>query len=119
MSSVSIVKASPDSKREFSVVTMLEEEEPSASATVKEEGKIGETSDLQDSKFDVSPIVSKRRDSVSGSVQTTTQDKELSTVQIVPSVSQGKDDIVEINDIKEVNHDENKQGDGRDEGRMT
>ena len=99
MSSVSIVKASPDSKREFSVVTMLEEEEPSILATKEEETKTGETSDLKKEleKVDISPVVTKRGyNSVSGSVQTTTLDKELSTVLVVPSVSQGEDDIVEM-----------------------
>ncbi|KAJ3588196.1 hypothetical protein NHX12_011790 [Muraenolepis orangiensis] len=72
MSSVSIFKASPDSAREFSVVTMLEEEEPSVSPTIKEE------------------TINMREDSAdSGSLETMRQDKELSTVLIVPSVNQG------------------------------
>ncbi|CAL8267690.1 unnamed protein product [Boreogadus saida] len=107
MSSVSIVKASPDNKREFSVVTMLEEEEPSI-LTTKEE--TGETSDLKKDleKVDISPTVTKTGySSVSGSVQTTTLDKELSTVLVVPSVSQGKDDIVEMKDLQEVVQDDN------------
>ncbi|CAL8300997.1 unnamed protein product [Arctogadus glacialis] len=107
MSSVSIVKASPDRKREFSVVTMLEEEEPSI-LTTKEE--TGETSDLKKDleKVDISPTVTKTGySSVSGSVQTTTLDKELSTVLVVPSVSQGKDDIVEMKDLQEVVQDDN------------
>ncbi|CAL8264359.1 unnamed protein product [Lota lota] len=111
MSSVSIVKASPDSKREFSVVTMLEEEEPFLSATKEEEEtKIGETSDLKKdlAKVDISPIITKRGySSVSGSVHTTTQDNELSTVHVVPPVNQGKDDIVEMKDLKEVTQDDN------------
>ena len=98
MSSVSNVKASPDRKREFSVVTMLEEEEPSI-LTTKEEN--GETSDL---KKDVTKT---GYASVSGSVQTTTLDKELSTVLVVPSVSQGIDDIVEMKDLQEVVQDDN------------
>ena len=107
MSSVSNVKASPDRKREFSVVTMLEEEEPSI-LTTKEEN--GETSDLKKDleKVDISPTVTKTGyASVSGSVQTTTLDKELSTVLVVPSVSQGIDDIVEMKDLQEVVQDDN------------
>lgn len=120
VSSVSIVKASPDSKREFSVVTMLEEEEPSESAKTKDkETKTLETSDLDSAKVDVSPSVSKRGDSsVSVSIETVAQDKQLSTVHVVPSVSQGMDDIVELKDVKEVKQDENQQEDGRDDGKQ-
>ena len=110
MSGVSIVKASPDSKREFSVVTMLEEEEPSISATKEEDTKPGETADLKEDleKIDISPTVTKRGySSVSGSVQTTMLDNELSTVLVVPSVSQGKDDIVGMKDLQEVVEDDN------------
>lgn len=110
VSSVYIVKASPDSKREFSVVTMLEEEEPSDSATMKDkETKTRETSDVDSAKVDVSPSVSKRQDSsVSGSLQTVAQDKGLSTVHLVPPPRQGKEDLVEMKDITEVKQDENQ-----------
>jgi len=120
VSSVSIVKASPDSKREFTVVTMLEEEEPSESAKTKDkETKTLETSDLDSAKVDVSPSVSKRGDSsVSVSIETLAQDKQLSTVRVVPSVSQGMDDIVELKDVKEVKQDENQEEDGRDDGKQ-
>lgn len=79
ISSVTIVKARPDSKREFSVVTMLEAAESSASAAGKAEAQTGATSDQSAeslAKVGVHP--------------TTSLGKECS--KSGPTVSQEKDD---------------------------
>lgn len=78
VSSVTIVKASPDSKREFSVVTMVEETEQDAS----EKRQTGET------------VLSStgKPENLRG---------ETSGAEIKPSVSQDKDDMVEMEDIKD------------------
>lgn len=78
VSSVTIVKASPDSKREFSVVTMVEETEQDASP----KGQRGQTL-LPSTRQPESPR------------------GEPSVADMKPSVSQDKDDMVEMEDIRD------------------
>ncbi|XP_030002312.1 RELT-like protein 2 [Sphaeramia orbicularis] len=78
VSSVTIVKASPDSKREFSVVTMVEETEQDAS----QKRQRAETF-------------------LSSTGEPESQRGETSGAEITPSVSQDKDDMVEMEDIKD------------------
>ncbi|XP_029918612.1 RELT-like protein 2 [Myripristis murdjan] len=75
-SRISTVKASPNSQREFSVVTMVEEEKPSVST----ESQTGETSELG---------------------TTGGQKEDPSTALVGLTVSQDKDDMVEMEDIQD------------------
>ncbi|XP_073343645.1 RELT-like protein 2 [Pagrus major] len=84
VSNVTIVKASPDSKREFSVVTMVEEEESSTY-------KVGISSaDSQGGKL-----------SASGVGQSEIQHGETSGAEDRPIIYQEKDDMVEMEDIRD------------------
>lgn len=89
ISSVAIVKASPDSKREFSVVTLLDEEEPSySSKDQKKEFAGGEEDSAVNQQGDFS---------VSG-------DKECgptSGAKVRPALCPEKDDLMEMDDIKD------------------
>lgn len=93
VSSMTIVKASPDSKREFSVVTMVREEESSTS--VKDQK--GQTPKLttESEKVGVNPTVGPSVE------QPITQSEETSGAAERPTVSQEKDDMVEMEDIKD------------------
>lgn len=75
-SRISTVKASPNSQREFSVVTMVEEEKPSVST----ESQTAETSELG---------------------TTGGQKEDPSTALVGLTVSQDKDDMVEMEDIQD------------------
>ncbi|XP_076595543.1 RELT-like protein 2 [Chaetodon auriga] len=100
VSHVTIIKASPDSKREFSVVTMMEDEESSTS--IKDQK--GETSELQveQEKAGISPAVGQGgRISVSGVGQAENQRGETSGTEHRPTASQEKDDMVEMEDIRD------------------
>lgn len=94
VSNVTIVKASPNSKREFSVATMVEEEE---SSTLTKDQK-GETSELgiKSEEMESSPTVS-------GVGQSESQHGDNSVTQDRPTVSQEKDDVVEMEDIRDCN----------------
>lgn len=92
ISNVAIIKASPDSKREFSVVTMVEEEESSSST--KDQKR--ETSQLR--------IESEKAEidsTVSDVVQPEIEHGENSATQDKQPASQEKDDMVEMEDIKD------------------
>lgn len=100
VSSVTVIKASPDSKREFSVVTMVEDGECSASAKDQK----AETSDLRaDSKeVGISPAVGQGgKVPVSGVGQPESQSRETSGAEDRPTTSQEKDDMVEMEDIRD------------------
>lgn len=92
VSNVTIFKASPNSKREFSVVTMVEEEESSTSTKDQQRG----TSELgvESEKVEISPTVSDVG-------QPESQHGENSGTQDRPTVSQDKDDMVEMEDIRD------------------
>uniref|UniRef100_A0A3P8S4L1 RELT like 2 n=1 Tax=Amphiprion percula TaxID=161767 RepID=A0A3P8S4L1_AMPPE len=77
MSSVTIVKASPDSRREFSVVPTVEEEEPS----VKEQ----------------TGLTSEQRGEVSGQPES----RERSGAEVKAALGQEKDDMMEMEDIRD------------------
>lgn len=86
ISNVTIVKASPDSRREFSVVTMVEEERDQQ----RETSNLGmelENADASPTVLDVG--------------QPPIQQGENSRSQDRPTVSQDKDDMVEMEDIKD------------------
>lgn len=93
ISNVIIIKASPDSKREFSVATMVEEEEESSSST-KDQKR--ETSQLR--------IESGKADIISTApdvVQPEIEHGENSATQDRQPVSQEKEDMVEMEDIRD------------------
>ncbi|XP_034739138.1 RELT-like protein 2 [Etheostoma cragini] len=101
-SSVTIVKASPDSKREFSVVTMVEEKESSTS--IKD--KIGSTSELRVESEKIIPGISpklSRGGEVYVSVvgQPESESGKTPVAEVSPRVCQEKDDMVEMEDIRD------------------
>lgn len=81
--SVTIVKASPGSKREFSVVTMVEREEPCTSPKDQE----GETSEPEAGKI--------------GSSSAVEQNGGVSGAEVQPTVGPERDDMVEMEDIRD------------------
>ncbi|XP_060935649.1 RELT-like protein 2 [Limanda limanda] len=95
INSMTIFKASPESKREFSVVTMMEDEE-STSLTKdqkKETCKVG----AEFEKVEFSPAVGLgEKFSVSGKGQTESQREETK-----PMLSQEKEEMVEMEDIRD------------------
>ncbi|KAM4622128.1 RELT-like protein 2 [Polymixia lowei] len=126
MSSVTIVKASPDSKREFSVVTMVDEEEPSISVR-KAEPQGGETSELwvesadvgvsQGGELSTSVVVQSegQRGETSPEVGSMEgQADEPSVVVVGPTLSQEKDDMVEMEDIRDCTV---REGEDRERGK--
>ncbi|XP_054453344.1 RELT-like protein 2 [Anoplopoma fimbria] len=100
ISSVTIVKASPDSKREFSVVTMMEQEVSSTS--IKEQK--GATSELrvESEKAGISPADGQGGELYVLAVgQRERQIEETPRAEVRPRVIQEKDDIVEMEDIRD------------------
>jgi len=100
ITSVTIVKASPDSKREFSVVTIVEKEESSSSI----KGQRGETSEhvFKLGKEEKSPAVCEQRGiSVFSAGQSESQSRETSGIEISPTLSQEKDVMMEMEEIKD------------------
>ncbi|CAJ1057972.1 RELT-like protein 2 [Xyrichtys novacula] len=94
--SITIVKASPDSKREFSVVTMVETDESSSSA----QGQAGQTSEMKAGSEEISPAVAQEREGfVSGVKGPDEQSEETSGSEIRQSAAQERDDMVEMEDI--------------------
>ncbi|XP_034399043.1 RELT-like protein 2 isoform X3 [Cyclopterus lumpus] len=91
INSVTIIKASPDSKREFSVVTLMEQEVSSTS--IKQQK--GATSELR--------VESEKGDEicVSGVGHRESQNEETPRAEVKPRVSQEKDDMVEMEDIRD------------------
>lgn len=86
ISNVTVVKASPDSRREFSVVTMVEEERDQQ----RETSNLG----VESEKADTGPTVADVG-------QPPTEQRENSRSQRRLTVSQDKDDMVEMEDIKD------------------
>lgn len=93
VSNVTIVKASPDSKREFSVVTMVEKEKESSSSP-KDPKKDTYELEIDSEKLQHSPTVSEVG-------QAESQYGETSRTQGEATVSQEKDDMVEMEDIRD------------------
>lgn len=93
VSNVTIVKASPDSKREFSVVTMVEEEVESSSSPKDSKRDTSEL-EIDSEKLQHSPTVSEV-----GQVES--QNGETSRTYGEATVSKEKDDMVEMEDIRE------------------
>lgn len=97
---MTIVKASPNSKREFSVATMVEEKESSTS--IKDHK--GATSELrvESEKAGTIPAVGQGGEVyVSGVGQTESQSGETPGAEVGPRVSQEKDDMVQMEDIRD------------------
>lgn len=86
VSSVTIVKASPDSKREFSVVTMVDKEEASQDGFKSE-------------REETNPTVRKQEQIFIGESQT--QRKETSGGETRSYPGQDKDDMMEMEDIRD------------------
>lgn len=99
ISSVAIVKASPDSKREFSVVTMVEKEEQSTSQQSQAEA----TSEfgVGSGKEGAGPLSQGEHVPISGVGQPAIQIEETSGAEVRSMVSQEKDDMVEMEDIRD------------------
>lgn len=94
VSSVTIVKASPDSKREFSVVTMVEDERKNQKLETSETGAESE-------KAGVSPAAGQEGEvSVSGLGPLETQRAETAAA-VRPTFSQDRDDMVQMEDIRD------------------
>lgn len=97
---MTVVKASPDSKREFSVATMVEEKESSTSIKDHE----GVTSELrvESEQAGIIPAVGQGGEVyVSGFGQTESQSGETPGAEVRPSVSQEKDEMMEMEDIRD------------------
>uniref|UniRef100_UPI0037E8D0BA RELT-like protein 2 n=1 Tax=Semicossyphus pulcher TaxID=241346 RepID=UPI0037E8D0BA len=100
ISSVTIVKARPDSKREFSVVTMAKKEESSTST--KDQGGGPSETGVEPEKQKISPAVDREREVyISGVGQPEKQSGETSGAEEMLAVSQEKDDMVEMEDIRD------------------
>ncbi|KAF7645213.1 hypothetical protein LDENG_00208370, partial [Lucifuga dentata] len=99
MSSVTIIKASPDSKREFSVVTMMEEEEEEEEPHVSKKQE-GETSgaEAELAKVGIGPADIQEGDVPFPLVE---QSHMTSKAGTETPASQEKDDMVEMEDIKD------------------
>ncbi|KAM7000497.1 RELT-like protein 2 isoform 1-T2 [Tautogolabrus adspersus] len=108
ISSVTIVKASPDSKREFSVVTMLEREESSTKEQERETSELGVLSEKLGSR----PAVDQEREvSVQSVGEPERQSGETSGAEVRPTVSQERDDMMEMEDIRDCKV--TQEGDGQ------
>ncbi|XP_008417964.1 RELT-like protein 2 [Poecilia reticulata] len=95
VSSVTIVKASPDSKREFSVVTMVDKEEASSSDQRLKSSQDGFKSEREETN----PTVRKQEQIFIG--ESETQRKETSGVETRSYPGQDKDDMMEMEDIRD------------------
>lgn len=114
VSNVTIIKASPDSKREFSVVTMVEDEESSTS--IKDQR--GETSELEagPEKAGISPAVGQGgRIPVSCVGPPESQPGGTSGAEGRSMVSQEKDDMVEMEDIRDCKVTQAEEAERADE----
>lgn len=100
---MTIVKASPDGRREFAVVTMVEEKESSASP----EDKLREASELGvgPEKASISPTLPDVGKPAIGPGQNSR----------LASLSQDKDDMVEMEDIQDCKVTQPEEAETRDE----
>ncbi|XP_038555910.1 RELT-like protein 2 isoform X1 [Micropterus salmoides] len=96
-SSVSIVKASLDSKREFSDVTMLE----SSTSISDQKGQTSEFGVKSKKARIIAAVGQEGELSVSGVGQPESQSGESSAAEVRPMVSKEKDDMVEMEDIRD------------------
>ncbi|XP_039866132.1 RELT-like protein 2 isoform X1 [Simochromis diagramma] len=95
ISSVTIVKASPDSQREFSVVTMVEEEKSTTNDQKEDDYELGAETDKR-------VIRSAEGDDFEpGAIQPESQSGKTSGVEVIPSLSQEKEDMMEMEDIRD------------------
>ncbi|KAM4732370.1 RELT-like protein 2 isoform 2-T3 [Anableps anableps] len=95
ISSVTIVKASPDSKREFSVVTMVDKEDASSVDQKFENSQDGFKSEREE----ISPGVRNQEQIFAG--ESEFQSKETSAAETRPYPGQDKDDMMEMEDIRD------------------
>ncbi|XP_054879300.1 RELT-like protein 2 [Poeciliopsis prolifica] len=95
VTSVTIVKASPDSKREFSVVTMVDKEEASSSNQRLKSSQDGFKSEREETN----PTFRKQEQIFIGVSQT--QRKETSGGETRSYPGQDKDDMMEMEDIRD------------------
>lgn len=95
ISSVTIVKASPDSQREFSVVTMVEEEKSTTKDQKEDDYELGAEPDKR--------VIGSAEgdDFVPGARQPESQSGKTSGVEVIPSLSQEKEDMMEMEDIRD------------------
>ncbi len=114
MSNVTVVKASPDSKREFSVVTMVEMEEPSISIK-DQKGETSEPGAELEKVENIPTVIEEEKVFISGLGQPESQCGETSEAEDRPSVSQEKDDMVEMEDIKDCKVTQVREAEGADE----
>ncbi|XP_068451129.1 RELT-like protein 2 isoform X2 [Clinocottus analis] len=110
INSVTIIKDSPDSKRAFSVVSTME---PEVSSTLIKEQK-GATSELrvESEMAGISTAVGQRDEvHVSGVGQHESQNEETPRAEVKPRVNQERDDMVEMEDIRDckVTHVEEEE----------
>ncbi|XP_059202934.1 RELT-like protein 2 [Centropristis striata] len=100
ISSVAIVKVSPGSKREFSVVTMVDENQSSTST----EDQKGATSELrvEPGKAGTNPEVDQGEEVyVSGVERPERQSRETPDAKVPPRLGQEKDDMMQMEDIRD------------------
>lgn len=95
ISSVTIVKASPDSQREFSVVTMVEEEKSTTNDQKEDDYELGAETDKRVIRS------AEGEDFVPGATQPESQSGKTSGVEVIPSLSQEKEDMMEMEDIRD------------------
>ncbi|XP_027887223.1 RELT-like protein 2 isoform X1 [Xiphophorus couchianus] len=114
VSSVTIVKASPDSKREFSVITMVDKEEASSSDQRLKSSQDGFKSEREETN----PTVRKQEQIFIGESQT--QRKETSGGETRSYPGQDKDDMMEMEDIRDckVTQVEGAEGPREDTDKM-
>ncbi|XP_041653115.1 RELT-like protein 2 [Cheilinus undulatus] len=111
ISGVTIVKASPDSKREFSVVTMVENED--SSTPTKEQER--ETSELGDKSGTSSAVDKEREVFAPGVGEPKRQSGESSGAKVRPTVSQDRDDMMEMEDIRDCKVTQEEEVESREE----
>ncbi|XP_020509054.1 RELT-like protein 2 [Labrus bergylta] len=108
ISSVTIVKASPDSKREFSVVTMEEREESSTKEKERETSELG----VESENLERRPAVDQERQvAVQGVGEPDRKIGETSGAEVRLTVSQDRDDMMEMEDIRDCKV--TQEGDGQ------
>lgn len=99
VSSVTVVKASPDSKREFSVVTMVEEDQ---STSIKDQKAVTSEFGVELEEGGISVAVGQGGEvSVTAAGRPENQSGETSGAEARPMLTQDKDDMVEMEDIRD------------------
>ncbi|XP_022612796.1 flocculation protein FLO11-like [Seriola dumerili] len=112
VSSMTIVKASPDSKREFSVITMVEDE----GASTKDNKLVASELGVESEKAEVSPAAGQRGEvSLSGTRPPESQRGETPAAEVRPPLSQERDNIVEMEDIRDCKVTKEQEAERREE----